>query len=322
MKKVLTTGIAAMAIAAAAGAMTLSEANGKLAEAAEKSDTMSAVTKGLSAGDQVKFLNSVNGAIAAMPVSDAEKTAKYVDASKAALKNAADGNLTALVAETFATASLESLAQMNEQFAKELFNRNADAAHPVSDADMKSKATATLDAVKARNAKSDVSNADERNALAALMFIRASEGKPADLRKELTDSLGNDEAAGWIAAALGEGEPKTYEPILGTSESEEESGGRSAAVAPNVMVQTPADGTAALLGGLADTVGSDGKVASSISDVALDMDATQYALPESLTDVGMNRVPRTLNPEKPYYNGIKRGDSVEEEDEPYRYPYE
>ena len=77
-----------------------------------------------------------------------------------------------------------------------------------------------------------------------------------------------------------------------------------------------------LLGGLADTVGSDGKVASSISDVALDMDATQYALPESLTDGGMNRVPRTLNPEKPYYNGIKRGDSVEEEDVPYRYPYE
>ena len=60
MKKVLTTGIAAMAIAAAAGAMTLSEANGKLAEAAE-GDGHAVIDQGgrLPGGDKLGHKNGL-----------------------------------------------------------------------------------------------------------------------------------------------------------------------------------------------------------------------------------------------------------------------
>lgn len=313
MKRMVMTGIAALAFAVTAGALTLSEAGAKLAEAAENSDTMASVMKELSAGDQVKFLKSVNSAIDAMPVSDAQKTAKFIAANKAALKNAADGNVKALLAEVFATSSVKSLTEINEQFAKELFNRNADAAHPVSDADMKKNAVDCLDAVKARTAASDVSAAAERNALAALMFIRASEGTPADLRKELTDGLGNAEASEWIAAALGEGEPKTYEPILGESESE---GGESGApVLSAVLSQSTVDTTTAFLGDLSTTDNETGMQANSFTDAL--MDPTQFALPETGLDNGSSRIPRTLDKDKKYYNGYRRGESASEA---FRYP--
>ena len=81
---------------------------------------MAEVMKQLSEADQLKFLATVNEAIAKMPISEDEKVARYVEANTAAVKAAA--NRTAMLAEIFATASPAALAVINEKFAPAIFD--------------------------------------------------------------------------------------------------------------------------------------------------------------------------------------------------------
>ncbi len=304
MKKILMTGIAAIAAFVAVGArgMTLAEAAAKVADAAESPSAMASVMKELSAEAQVKFLASVNGAIEKMPVSEADKAEKFLAANKAAMQNAAKGNLSTLLAETYATVPLSALTVINERFAADLFNRSADGKR-VSDEMMKSNALVAVEAVKDRTAKGDVSNSAERNAFAALTFIRASEGSPADLRDALLAGLPAEAKSEWIPAALGEGEPASYDAILGGE------GAASNAQAPSsILPQAPASLTGALAADLSGTVDDNGRTTSSFTDAVLD--PNQYALPASGADFGLDgRVPRTQNPDNPWYNGAKRGEN-------------
>ena len=90
MKKILMMGIAAIAAMAMtdARALSLTDAGAKVPEAAEKPATMAEVMNQLSEADQLKFLATVNEAIAKMPISEDEKVARYVEANTAAVRPA------------------------------------------------------------------------------------------------------------------------------------------------------------------------------------------------------------------------------------------
>ncbi len=224
MKKLLMVITMAMASALVAQDKTMSsaDARGKIGDIISNPSTMTSVMKQLAAADQASFLADVNAAISKMPGSPEEKTSKFVQVNSAALKGAQKGNLTALVAEVFATVPPESLTAINEQFAAGMFNRAADPSRTYTDDQYVDISTILLAKVQERNATAD--NAGVRNTFAILMLIRGSNGSPADLRDTLVGSLKDAETRSlaqneWISPALGQGQEKTYDPMLGAADA-------------------------------------------------------------------------------------------------------
>ena len=210
MKKAII-GFAAFAALAATSvsAMSLADASAKVGEAAKDPKTMSQVVKQLSKDDQVAFLAKVNAAIDGLNAPLADKTKLYVEAAMAAFESVSPDNRAAMLAEIYATSSLESLTVLNES----LGGKVADGSKPE---EVKKVAVDTMKIIQARNAGDG--NEGVRDGFAALMFIRSSNGKPADLRETLISGLpansrelARDE---WFPAALGEGREKSYEPML------------------------------------------------------------------------------------------------------------
>ena len=224
MKKLLMVITVAMASALVAQdkPMSSADARGKIGDIIANPSTMTAVMKQLAAEDQAAFLADVNAAISKMPGSPDEKTAKFLEVNSAALKGAQKGNLTALVAEVFATVPPESLTAVNESFASTLFNRGVDSSKTYTDDEYKKTSLALLEKVQERNATAD--NAGVRNTFAILMLIRASNGTPADLRDTLVGALKDEDTKNlaqneWISPALGQGQEKTYDPMLGAADA-------------------------------------------------------------------------------------------------------
>lgn len=294
MKKILMIGLAALATLAGAQEMSLADASGKIGEAVSDPAALTATMRQLSAADQVAFLAKVNEAIANMPGSSAEKAAAFLNANKAALKGAKPGNLAQLLAEVFATVPPEALTVLNESFASDLFNR---ASNPdMSDAAFVALVQNTMKAISARNASSD--NAAVRDTFAALMFLRASNGSPADLADTLVGDLppASQEVAKreWIPAAMGIGQDQSYEPLLGAADADE-------AAAPELVLRVAGPQTFdALLGDLA-TVNS--TPVYDASRVAAEIDARVGVINLGTADV----LPRTTDPTVPWYPGESRG---------------
>ncbi len=296
MKKTLMIGLAALATLAGAQEMSLADASGKIGEAAGDPAVMSATVAQLSADDQVAYLAKVNEAIANMPGSPEEKAAAYLNANKAALRSAKPGNLAKLLAEVFATVPPEVLTVINESFANDLFNR---ASNPgLSDADFVSLVQSTMKTITARNASSD--NAAVRDTFAALMFLRASNGSPADLAETLVGDLPADAQAvaknEWIPAAMGIGQEQSYEPMLGAADAGE-------AVSPELIVRISGpQRTEALLSDLAS-------VRTPVYD-AVRVAAEYEGLTGSINIGSPDVLPRTTDPTVPWYPGIRRGEST------------
>lgn len=235
MKKFLTVMGACVALAATAQdkVVALAEARAGIGDVISKPAQMTVVMNRLSAADQASFLAEVNSAIAKMPASNEEKTAKFLDVNAAALKGAKKGNLANLLAEVFATVPLESLTVVNERFAADLFNRSANPTRTITDAQFTDIAKNLFKKVQERNGTSD--EAAVRNTFAILMLLRASNGTPQSLRDtlvaEMTDAearkLAQDE---WISPAMGLGQDKTYDPMLGASDA-------GSAPSPEVVLQ-------------------------------------------------------------------------------------
>jgi hypothetical protein len=198
------------------------DARGKIGDIIKDPSSMTSVMKQLAASDQASFLADVNAAISKMPGSPEEKTSKFLDVNTAALKGAQKGNLTKLLAEVFATVPPESLTAVNESFASGIFNRKADPSKTYTDEEYTKISKDVLAAVQDRTATAD--NAGVRDTFAILMLIRASNGSPADLRDTLVGELRNEETKTlaqneWISPALGQGQEKTYDPMLGASDA-------------------------------------------------------------------------------------------------------
>ena len=309
MKKLIM--VIAMALAgtlvAQDKAMTLADARGKIGDVIADPATMTSIIQQLSAEDQTAFLADVNAAIAKMPGSTDEKTQKFLDVDTAALKGAKEDNLAALVAEVFATVPPNSLTVINERFAADVFNRSADPSKTYSDERFTEIAKNLLDKVQDRTATAD--NAGVRDTFAILMLIRASNGTPADLRDTLVESLRDPATRDlaqneWISPALGIGQEKTYDPMLGASDAGEQ---------PNLDIALQVPITIALdaLAGDLVSTGSIGDPATSLTaQLAPRFDDPTMTLGFSQGGIGGGASnPRTTNPDSPYNPDYKRGGS-------------
>lgn len=221
MKKTVLMMVAAMAVGAT-WAMSLAEARGQIGKCVSDPKTMTSVMKQLSAADQKAFLSEVNAAIEKMPSSNEQKSAAFLTVNRAALKGAAKGNLTALVAEVFATVPPEHLTIINERFASDLFSRTADPSKTYTDEQFTQIAKSLVKATNERTASMD--NGAARSAFVALMMIRASNGTPSDLQETLVKDLPvaaqNAARNEWLPAALGQQNmAQSYEPILGGADA-------------------------------------------------------------------------------------------------------
>ena len=324
MKKLLTVITMALASVLVAQDKTMSsaDARGKIGDIIDNPASMTSVMKQLSASDQASFLADVNAAIADMPGSPEEKTSKYLDVNTAALKGAQKGNLTTLVAEVFATVPPESLTAINESFASGMFNRAADPSKTYTDDQYVDISTNLMAKVQERNATAD--NAGVRNTFAILMLIRGSNGSPADLRDTLVASLNDAETRSlaqneWISPALGQGQEKTYDPMLGAAD---------AGAQPNldmvlaVSLKSAGDALVADLASECSLVDPSSSITALLSPVFSDpntMDAVDGVSP--LSSESLSRLPRTMGEAK-YNPGFKRGASAQDETpyEPGGYP--
>lgn len=269
-----------------AHALTLVEARAKIGEAANNSRVMAETTAALSAADQVTFLAQVNEAISKMPGSDSDRAAKFYAANKAALTNSKKGNLSNLLAETYATVPLEALTVINERFATELFSRSSGSGMTDAQFEQISK----INMAKVQKRTDGASDAAERNTFAILMFVRASNGSPANLATTLVEGMPEVQSrktalAEWIPAALGEGQPKDYSPLLGSTEAE---------VSPivNIQVYGPNVQRMNLLTELTMVDSSTAQKAGTFNNPNFLMDGVL----DPIGDTGINRLPRWVKP--------------------------
>jgi len=310
MKKLLMIGAMAMASVLFAQDKTMSsaDARGKIGDIISNPASMTSVMKQLAAADQASFLADVNAAISKMPGSPEEKTSKFVEVNTAALKGAQKGNLTKLVAEVFATVPPESLTAINESFASGMFNRKADPSKTYTDDQYVEISTNLLAVVQERNATAD--NAGVRNTFAILMLIRGSEGSPADLRDTLVGSLNDAETRNlaqseWLSPALGQGQEKSYDPMLGAADA-----GNQPDL--NVVLISPFSSSAdALLSDLASErslTDASSSVTALVSPAFGDpntMDIVDGVEPLS-SNASISRLPRSMNPNDKYNPANKR----------------
>lgn len=212
-----TASASAVKTAAEKNYKPLAEARAKIGEVIADPAKIIEVMRDLSPEDQKSFVADVNAAIAKLPGSVEDKTAKYLNVNRAALKGASAGNMANILAVTFATVAPESLVVLSERYAVDLFNRDADPSHKFTDAEFEKTATETVGKIEQATTGSD--DAGVRNTLAILMFVRASNHSPSDLADKLvatmpdatTRELAKTE---WIPAALAEGDNKSYEALL------------------------------------------------------------------------------------------------------------
>jgi hypothetical protein len=293
--------MAALSGFAAEGSLSLAEARGKIGEAVVNPSLMTSIVKRLSAEDQKSFLADCNEAVGKMPGSAETKAATYLAVNRAALKGAAKGNLSALLAEVFATVPPEALTVVNERFASDLFNRAANPSVTYTDEQFANIAKSVMGDVAERMAKTD--GAAVRNTFAILMFMRASNGTPSNLAETLSSSLPEGSRATalgeWIPEAMSE--RRNYDPMLGAADAGE---------LPNSSLVVQIAGPQALdamLGDLnAGVVGADAANAASFKNASDVVTTVQIATPDIGLDFGLDRRPLEPNGYQWQTIGVRR----------------
>lgn len=314
MKKLLMviTMSLATVVVAQDKAISSAAARGKIGDIIKDPSSMTSVMKQLAASDQASFLADVNAAISKMPGSPEEKTSKFLEVNSAALKGAQKGNLTKLLAEVFATVPPESLTAVNESFAAGMFNRASDPSKTYTDEDYTKIAKDVLAAVQDRTATAD--NAGVRDTFAILMLIRASNGSPADLRDTLVGELRNEETKSlaqseWISPALGQGQDKTYDPMLGASDAGSQ---------PNldmvlaIPFKSAGDSVFALLADLSSECSltdPSASITALIGAAFSDPNAVDIVDGvDPIADPALSSLPRTMDPTAKYNPAYRRGE--------------
>lgn len=202
--------------------ISLADAKGRIDKAIANPEVMKAIMSHLSSEDQKQFLADVNAAIATMPGSDAERTATFVAANRAALESAQKGNVATLVAESFATVAPSALPALSESLASDLMNRATDRDRTYTDEQYLQVAQVVMAKVNART--EEVNHADVRRGFAALMFARGSNAPKPEIVEALVATLPEPvrETAKkeWFSAALAEGDAKSYDAMLAAADVE------------------------------------------------------------------------------------------------------
>lgn len=221
-RNVLLATILAVGIGVAAEeSAALIKARAELGNLIQTPNKITAVVQGLSSSEQKQFVAEMNSAIEKMPGSVDEKAAAFLNANHAAVKGAQKGNVSALIAETFATVPPQALAAISESFAAKLINRAADPTTTYSDDQFASIAKNLMETINKRVAESDDSSA--RSVLAIVMLEGASNGSPANLGDMLAETLSNAEArelakSEWLPAARDKENPQRFEPLLAATD--------------------------------------------------------------------------------------------------------
>ena len=272
IKRVTSILISSVAVVGFGAALSLAEARGKIGEAVVNPSVMTSLVKQLSAADQKSFLADCNEAVSKMPGSAESKAATYLAVNRAALKGAAKGNLSDMLAEVFAA---------------DLFNRAANPAETFTDERFVNIAKSVMTSVTNRMVKTD--GAAVRETFAILMLVRASNGTPADLASTLAAYLPEDarkSAVGeWIPEAMSE--RRNYDPMLGVVAD----GG----VLPNSAVVLQIAGPQKLEMMLSDLnsgiAGADALNAASFKNVSDVVTTLPVATPDIGLDSGLDRRP-------------------------------
>lgn len=292
----------------------LAEARAKIGEIISDPVKMTETLKELSPEDQKTFVADVNAAISKLPGSVEDKTAKYLNVNKAALKGAASGNMANVLAVTFASVPPESLTVISERYANDLFNRDADPSHKMTDAAFEKTATEVVGKVAQATTGSD--DAGVRNTLAILMFVRASNDSIDGLSDRLVDTMPDAATRDlakkeWIPAAMASDEKKSYDAMLAYADA-----GKS----PNIELVITLAGPQILDAILVDiTSGMDDKQGVQTTPV---VDQAFGGFDQSRVDAseqydtkstqaaanGGNAVPRTTNPLVPWNPEYQRGE--------------
>ena len=311
MKKAILSIIACAAMAAFAadgeksvqGKRSLADVRSQLTELIESPEKIESAVAGLSADEQKALLGELNSSISKMRGTDEEKTVKFVAVNRAMLSARGAADKTTLLAEVFATVPPVALTVINERFASELFNRAADPARTYSDEEFTDIATNAMRAIVARSEKADDSGV--RETFAILMFMRASNGTPEDLKDKLVAMMPSSEArelalTEWIRSAMGDGVAKSYEPMLGATSYDDTF---------DVLMTMRMIGPDVIDVMLADLT-TRGVSSSPLSRRGLTPGSTYHtgggASPYFGEDYGLDRIPRTLNPDAKFYPGNKR----------------
>lgn len=261
--------------------------------------------------DQVEFVRAVNKSMEDYEASTPEKRLLTIYAvNRDAVRGAPDAERKAVIAEVFATAPFDALPMITDRFAEELFSRKA-AGFGENDDSFLEFTSATL--MRIRNRLSTVPYEKlpgTRSAFAVICFLKASGGKPEDLKTSLlfyvmtgTQEITRKE---WIPAALGEdGKPPSYQPMLEAGYKGEEPPHQ------NLHPMSPVE-----LGNL--QVGSDLRVGNAKDISSPKPVETWHGVPWGPQGAGMNRAPRTnvQDPDSPWFKR-RRGDRPEDESECY-----
>ena len=227
LKFLMVAAIAVMATVAMAqtkerkATISIEAAREKIPDVIADPNKMGDIMQQLATEDQTTFLSDVNTAISKLQgFSYEEKTELFLSVNRAAVQNAAPGNISNMVAEVFATVPPESLTAINENFGDTILNRATDSSVTFSDQQFTEVSKAIVDKVQARTG--DSPDAAVRTTFAVLMMVKASNGSPSanELATELTaDFKPADQLAArneWIPAALGSNnQVQSYDPLLG-----------------------------------------------------------------------------------------------------------
>lgn len=288
---ILMAGMASLAVCAAEkksgdqaqeGKSTLVEARAQIEAVIAEPSKMAAVTKDLSAADQLQFLSDVNKAIADMPASIEEKTGKFLEVNRAALSVAAEGNVAAMTAEMFATVSPEALPALVESLSSDMFNRSSDSNKNLTDAQFVEASKKVMEAVNERCESTD--NGSPRTAMAVVMMVRGSNGTIPDLADTLIDTMKHEDAKElakneWVPSALGaDGREQSYDSIMASADA-----GKRPDMA--YVLVLPA-GSLYHAGTLGDVLGKVGDPSAMINASTPILDAIENPLPNTAPTMG------------------------------------
>ena len=181
-------------------------------------NALASALAGLAGEDQVDFVATVNRSLAkdGKPFDDRRMQTLY-RVNRDAVRGVTGAERKAVLAEVFATVPRVCLPMIADRFAADLFSRKAGGFGDRGDSFVEF-ASAALMRISLRCRTAD-DYPGTRSAFAVIMFLKASEGEPADLRESFmmyihpgTHRIAREE---WIPAALGDdGKPPTYAPII------------------------------------------------------------------------------------------------------------
>ena len=202
--------------------VTLADARARIDKAVANPAAMKLIMQRLSAEDQKAYLADVNAAIATMPASDEDRVATYVKINRAALESSKKGNVSTLLAESFATVSPVALPALAESLGSDLMNRAADKNRTYTDAEYLTVCSNVMTRVNERTAEADHSGV--RSGFAALMLVYGANSSKAEITGPvvamLPSSAQEPASKDWFPGALAEGDAKNYDAMLAAADVE------------------------------------------------------------------------------------------------------